>query len=220
MENYHQDDVDSIKASDSIVAPMEAPKPSDLNTTIIVKSENQDEKVGYSDYLPFASIVIALVALYVSFRVFVVNRRHNKLSLKPLLIFRADTSHSKGKARFYILNKGLGPCIIEEFIFSYNEKKDPRVWVAFDQVKKEFNYKMRDFNSKYNLKVYPLKGYSVTPDEDKTLLKYQLNKSKEENKDFYKSVSQIKIEYRYRDYYDQIVTDEFIYFRDLHNSFE
>lgn len=82
---------------------------SNINNTTRLKQYFLD------NIIPFFSIIIARLAFFVGWRALYVIRKHNILSLKPYLIFRADTNYRKGKVRLYISNKGLGPCIFDEY---------------------------------------------------------------------------------------------------------
>ena len=54
------------------------------------------------------AVIIALIAVFVSWRVLKITRLHNQLSIKPYLIFRISTAKGTRKIRLFILNKGLG----------------------------------------------------------------------------------------------------------------
>lgn len=171
--------------------------------------------------IPLLSIVIAGLAFFVSWRVMYLTRKHNKLSLKPYLIFRVDTNHLKGRVKLYIANKGLGPCIFDDFEIQYNGQVFKQMSDVFNHIMTEFNYTRTDFDLTYRVFVYPLKGYSLTPNEDKTLVKYQLkDKKKSESLIFYESIKKIEFNYKHRDYYDQTVSKTFQYSRDFHNDEE
>lgn len=62
--------------------------------------------------------VIAVLALFVSFRQFHIQRKHNKLSVRPLLVLRHKWESKLRYRKVFLVNVGLGPAIITNFIFS------------------------------------------------------------------------------------------------------
>lgn len=193
------------------------------NSGIVFATSSSDLQSNFFvvNVIPLLSIAIAGLAFFVSCRVLYLTRKHNKLSLKPYLIFRVDTNHLIGKAKLYIANKGLGPCIFDDFEIKYKGSVYKQMYDIFNLIMIEFGYELQDFDLTYRVFVYPLKGYSLTPNEEKTLVKYKLkNKSKSTNMDFYESIKKIEFNYKHRDYYDQIVSKTFQYSRDFHNDEE
>lgn len=189
--------------------------------TLTTSASDMQSNFFVENVIPLVSIVIAGLAFFVSWRVMYLTRKHNKLALKPYLIFRVDTNHLKGKVKLYIANKGLGPCIFDDFEIKYKGNGYKQMSDVFNHIMGEFNYTLKDFDSTYRVFVYPLKGYALTPNEEKTLVKYQLKeKGKSVNLKFYESIKKIEFNYKHRDYYDQTLSKSFQYSRDFHNDSE
>lgn len=178
----------------------------DSISTVVLKIINQPEaQNGFieSNYIPLISVIIAGFAFFVSWRVLAITKRHNKISIKPYLIFRINTGKSFNRIELYISNKGLGPCIIDKFDIKYNRQIYTQMSDVVKALKVKFNYSKKDFDPKYNSKVYPLKGYSILPEEKKILLKYLLvNKTESEAKKFFEEIKKIEFVYKFHDFYE------------------
>ncbi len=64
--------------------------------------------------------IVALVALFVAVWEVVSSRKHNRLSVKPELVFSADSHEDDAKFAFSILNTGLGPARIVSFQYLFD----------------------------------------------------------------------------------------------------
>ncbi len=83
--------------------------------------------------IPWATAIVAVCALIVSFWQLTQNHKHNKLSVKPLLNVDyhvddvVDDDDKKTKTRkkitFVLKNVGVGPAIITDFLLLYDGKK-------------------------------------------------------------------------------------------------
>jgi hypothetical protein len=73
----------------------------------------------WKDNIPtYASLFVALLALFVSFWQAHLSKRHNKLSVRPHL--QGFTNDDDGVCKFSILNCGLGPAVIKEIRLTLN----------------------------------------------------------------------------------------------------
>ena len=173
----------------------------------IVKNETNN-MVNY--ILPGISILVAFGALIISYFAFKRSKIHNVISVKPLLIFRENTSHRNGKIRLYIANKGIGPLTFNDFDMRYNGKTYHKMWNIFEIIMKKFNYTNDDFNLSYRVFTNPLTGYSLKVDEEKNLIKYHLkDKTQEQSKLFYEELKKIEFEYRFSDLYGNVESDSY-----------
>jgi len=178
--------------------------------------------------VPIITLVLLALAIIISYSVYYItknhnkkslkqNREHNELSLDYYLIFRANTNHRLGKIKLWISNKGLGPCIFEKFEIEYDAKIYYSMIEVFNAInsKQEFNFGVKDFKMDYRLFSAPLKKYGLTPNENKTLIKYQLiNKDNKTIKLYYEEYKKIIFRYRTRDFYEKIRDDKFEYNKD------
>jgi len=62
-----------------------------------------------------ATIVIAIAAFVLSIWQFYASRTHNKLSVRPLLVFEAFYDPTSRGFGIFVMNKGTGPAIISDF---------------------------------------------------------------------------------------------------------
>lgn len=63
----------------------------------------------------FSSVVIALCALALTFWQACIARRHNKLSVQPILTTWIHSDVSSNEYIIELLNKGVGPALIKDF---------------------------------------------------------------------------------------------------------
>lgn len=78
------------------------------------------KKVKLETLSHYAVILIALLAFVVSVLQTQIQHHHNKLSVRPILNANIDQIDSTMTA--YIINKGVGPAIIQEVSFTYEGK--------------------------------------------------------------------------------------------------
>tara|TARA_R110001606_G_scaffold8453_2_gene37170 strand:- start:1237 stop:1881 length:645 start_codon:yes stop_codon:yes gene_type:complete len=108
------------------------PKPSDdfltaQGTNLTVLVDHADNALvwglGASDLTAFAGVFIALLALVISLRQEIISRKHNILSVKPLLSFERirnfgeDTEGMQKTYTLELINKGLGVAKINDVHF-------------------------------------------------------------------------------------------------------
>lgn len=139
--------------------------------------------------------------------------------MKPFLILRSNIDHPNGKAHLYISNKGLGPAIFKDFQILYDGKYFDSTHEVFSAIRKKMGYNTENFNKEYRLFALPLIDYSITPDEEKTLIKYHLkNNSSKESRAFYKEFTEITFFFRYTDFYEHEKSFQFKFSKDFHGA--
>lgn len=171
------------------------------------------------DYVAIAIGFIALTTLIASISYYRSIKSHNKLSVKPLLIFRASVNASQGRAKYYIANKGIGPLRFTHFEMIYNDETYNRMWPLFDKISKDFGFTKRHFVEKSRSYILQLKNYALTPNDEKNLVKYRLDVDKvnsEQVKKFYSEFKKIRFVFKYEDLYSQEETGEFNFGDDFH----
>lgn len=197
-----------------------------LNTSSTTATNALDEIIKYG--VPILTLLIALAAFYVSWLAYKKSKDHNELSLstaqnhnilsmKPYLIFRANTNTREGKIKLWIANKGLGPCIFTEFKMHYEGYTFYSMFKLFKTINKkpEFKFTDEDFNLDYRLFTAPLEKYALTPNQEKTLIKFQLKeKDKKLVDQYYDEYKKIDFEFSTKDFYENVVSGDFIYSRD------
>ncbi len=178
-----------------------------VNYPIIINSINSSNltSVGFliEYYIPLFSVLIAIVAFFVSFRILQVTRRHNMLSLKPHIIFRLDSSSEKGSLRLYFCNKGLGPAIIENFTFVFGRIKTAKASRMLHYLLNKLNISSDNLNI---YSVYPLKTYSILPDEEKTILDFSFKLKSKKGETYiclFEKIKDVEIHYTYIDFYQK-----------------
>lgn len=73
----------------------------------------QDLSTGFFDFdWLSAALVIAIVGAVIALIEVHLNRRHNRLSVKPILVFYRGNDETEGAIRHTLSNKGMGPAVI------------------------------------------------------------------------------------------------------------
>ncbi|SUP49790.1 Uncharacterised protein [Vibrio metschnikovii] len=81
-------------------------------------------EITNSDVIAFSSVFIALIALVVAIIQGVVARKHNVLTLKPVLFFESMLSPRDGVS-INFRNHGQGPAFVEAVYYKFNGQKYP-----------------------------------------------------------------------------------------------
>jgi hypothetical protein len=175
---------------------------------LVEKSLESDSISKY--IIPGLGVIIAFWALIVSYRALRINQTHNHLSVEPLLIFRPSTSHRKGKISLIIYNKGIGPLTFKSFNIVYDGQNYTRISRVYKIIREKFNYTDDDFVLDERLFTLPLKGYSLTSNEKKILIRYKLkDKNEKTSRLFYEEFKKIKFEYTFENLYKTVTSDSF-----------
>lgn len=65
------------------------------------------------------SSILATIAILLTFYNLYLLNTHNKKSLKPYLLINTDIDTAEAFIEIYLINKGVGPCIITDFNLIY-----------------------------------------------------------------------------------------------------
>lgn len=79
-------------------------------------------RFGPDTIIGLGATVIAIVALVYSIREANESRRHNRLSVKPVLIFETEVAQDDSIERIHLKNLGTGPAIIKSFTILIDDK--------------------------------------------------------------------------------------------------
>jgi hypothetical protein len=141
-------------------------------------------------------IVIGIIALIFTAITFRVQRKHNRLSVRPIAII--SVGDYENKLTVSIQNKGTGPLIIKDLsITSENGKIEKAI----------INY----FDSDYDHVVWStfcadIDGWAILPGETQTLIKLDGNPADEDfvliRNRVRKVLASLKVELRYQDIYE------------------
>lgn len=111
------------------------------------------------------AVVIALIAVFISIWQGYEQRRHNRLSVKPILTFDA-ISHNNYKS-IRLSNDGLGPAIVKRFIISEKgtqfDASEGNPWTEIKQLP----------NIQYSEMYYFDDGATIKPNEHFNLLTWE-----------------------------------------------
>lgn len=73
----------------------------------------QDLSTGFFDFEWLSAVlIIAIVGAVIALIEVHLNRRHNRLSVKPILVFSRGDDETAGVIRHTLSNKGMGPAVI------------------------------------------------------------------------------------------------------------
>ncbi|MCA0177976.1 MAG: hypothetical protein LCH73_17085 [Proteobacteria bacterium] len=73
-------------------------------------------------YLSVSAVAISVVALLLSWYQLDVGRRHNQLSVRPLLLLTPHLEGPTGRNGLYLSNQGLGPAILRDIRVTVGEQ--------------------------------------------------------------------------------------------------
>lgn len=142
--------------------------------------------INWDTVIGFTAIIFTAISLYMQ-------RKHNRLSVKPIAIISVgDYEH---EIAVYLQNKGTGPLIIKDLSFTDGQTKEKALIDFFGS---EFN------DVAWTTFVADIDGWAILPGETKTLIKKNI--SKDEifvlNK-MRKILSKIEVNLKYQDVYEK-----------------
>lgn len=182
------------------------PDSSEAIISKIANSQNSTSNLALS----VITTIISIFALIVSGLAFLNSRKHNIISVKPILIFRENVGSNSSSIKLFIQNKGVGPLTFNLFNIIYEDNIYYKMYDVFKIVKKKFGYSKDDFQEKFQLYTYPLANYSLKVGDEKNLLTYKLiNKSPKESREFYSEIKKIKYHFEYTDLYGNTIEDDY-----------
>ena len=117
-----------------------------------------------------SSVVIASCALIFSIRQFSLARKHNRLSFRPHLGTWMNRDADKGFYQVELLNNGLGPAVIVEFVVKVDGKRIPGE--GTEPIEKALKILFPNLVYQSN-QSYVTKGYSMASKERCTIVAIQ-----------------------------------------------
>lgn len=150
-------------------------------------------KVDWGVITGIVTGVIALIFTAISLQV---QRKHNRLSVKPIAI--VSVGDYETELAVYLQNKGMGPLIIKNLSFTSQNGKTEKAIIDFFGT---------DFkNVEWSTFVADIDGWAILPNETKTLIK--LNGDSADKKftlvrnKVRKVLAQLQVELLYQDIYE------------------
>ncbi len=112
-----------------------------------------------SDIIATCSVIVAVVALVATFWQAWLAHKHNRLSVRPLLIWHSSRTNNAHSSRiaFSVKNHGLGPAIVEERYFTKDGSRFIPTGPKTDEVG-EFLAHVVGTKLQYRLHTYGLPG--------------------------------------------------------------
>jgi hypothetical protein len=140
------------------------------------------------------SSIIAICAIVIAYNEGQATRKHNRLSLRPLLVVTLTCDNKITK--LHLENHGLGPAVIDKIKFIYHGKTfEPRTenWKAlFAQIGLRYSYTMTFLSADEVI---------IKPDKETILIEIEHNAKDAETID--KFMSEIETKLDYRSLYDE-----------------
>ena len=156
---------------------------------------------GSPPSLLITNIFIALFALIATIWQVLITRKHNKLTVKPILSFHIELSSHSDKIGICIINKGVGPLILTESIISkagkssYLHKKD--YMKLFPSIN----------NPSFHFGI-PARNCAILPNENVWLISCSKHKEQDAFIDLMSSEFKgLYIEIKYKSIYDEKFTE-------------
>ena len=148
-----------------------------------------------------STTVIALCALALSIWQGIQTRRHNRLSFRPHLTTWSNRDAEKGFYRIELINNGIGPALIEEFLV----KVDGKVISGQGPEPIEKGLKIIFPNLEYKLRHgYVAKGYSMPAKEKVIIVEIQFPKRPLPSLEFMERASnRMSLDIPYKSFYGE-----------------
>jgi hypothetical protein len=141
-------------------------------------------------------VIIGIIALLFTAISLQVQRKHNRLSIKPIAII--SVGDYENQLAVYLQNKGTGPLIIENLSIALdNDRKEKAIIDFFDS-----NFK----NVVWSTYVANIDGWAILPGESRTLIKLDGNPTDENficiRDNIRKVLASLQVELQYKDIYE------------------
>lgn len=180
--------------------------------------ENSPKVSWISKYLiPILAVFIAGLAVYFNRKTFNKSKKHDQLSVKPLLIIRRGWNKKKGKFECYMFNRGVGPLIFKEFVFEYRKQKFIKASDVFKAILKEINMEGCYSRFQETYFTYSLKDLSLLPDNNKLLVRFIIPDDIN-GKSIYDEVISITYKYKYEDLYENVTIGDKCFLDEIDGS--
>jgi len=142
-------------------------------------------------------VVIGIIALFFTAISLQVQQKHNRLSVKPIAI--VSVGDYENELAVYLQNKGKGPLIIKKLSFIDQGGKTEKAIIDFFGS----DYK----NVVWSTFVADIDGWTILPNETKTLIKLNGDSADKEfinvREKVRKVLAQIQVEVLYQDIYEK-----------------
>ena len=151
-----------------------------------------------------SSVLIALCALGYTMWQSKQTQRHNKLSFRPHLTSWSHSNGDKGVYTVKLINNGLGPALIENFVF----KIDGKIMSGEGTEPIHKGLTIRFPNNTYQShQAYMVKGYSMAAKEKCTILAIQFSKPTSLSKEVIEHVlNRADLVIKYKSFYEEEFT--------------
>lgn len=161
----------------------------------------------------FSALLLSLTGILLSIYEGRANRKHNKLSIMPKLVFDIPWPEKMGTFDIYLVNHGLGPALIKDiwFINKTNQTK-----LKPHEMTKFINNKIiENFNANYTII-----GKNEAFKADYSLRVFQFTKYGEgqERSDFMKIMKDFVLQVEYSDFYGNKMEPYTFDFLELQND--
>lgn len=159
------------------------------------------EQLDWQVVTGISTTVIALCALALSIWQGIQTRRHNRLSFMPHLTTWSNRDAEKGFYRIELINNGIGPALIEEFLV----KVDGKVISGQGTEPIEKGLKIIFPNLDYtSLHGYVAKNYSMAAKEKVTIVAIQFLKQPFPSPEFVEhAYNRVSLEIAYKSFYEE-----------------
>jgi hypothetical protein len=149
-----------------------------------------------------SSSIIALCALIFTIWQGFQVRKHNKLSCRPYLTTWVDSDENKGFYAVVLMNNGLGPALIENFILKVDGKIIPGERAEPIEKALKILFPNHNYNSYHS---FVSKGYSMAAKDKCILVSIQFTNPPFPAREFVEhAINRGDIEISYKSFYDEV----------------
>lgn len=157
--------------------------------------------MDWSAITGISSSIIALSALAYSIWQGIQARKHNRLSFRPHL---TTWSHSDAEKGFYaveLINNGIGPAVIDEFVIKVDEKRISGEGVEPLEKALKIIFPNLSYQAHHS---YVARGYSMAPKERCTVVAIQFTGHQHPPKEFVEhAINRGDMEIAYKSFYEE-----------------
>lgn len=172
-----------------------------LAPTLLILGGCSNTRTDWGVVTGISSAVIALCALVFSFYQGALTRKHNRLSFRPHLTTWRSANTEKGFYSIEIINNGIGPAIIEEFIVSVDGKRIAGTGADVTEAALKTLFPDIPYRSDHS---FLDKGYSMAPKERCAFLEVQFLGKPLPSEEFVKdAMGRGDLKITYKSFYDE-----------------